>query len=104
MSAKPGLLEPITNIEVTVPEDYMGDVMGDISGKRGKIIGMDSEGHIQKIKAQVPQAELHNYATTIRSITGGRGFHSESHSHYENLPRDLEKKVIAEYNRKREEQ
>ena len=54
----------------------MGDIMGDISGKRGKIMGMDSEGGFQLINAQVPQAELHNYATTIRSLTGGRGLHS----------------------------
>ena len=65
---------------------------------------MDSDGHFQQIKAQIPQAELHNYATTLRSITGGRGFHAETHSHYANLPKDIEKKVIAEYNRQREEQ
>ena len=82
-NAKPCLLEPITNIEVKVPEEYMGDIMGDISGKRGKILGMDSDGSFQLIKAQVPQGELYNYATTIRSLTGGRGLHSEEFSHYE---------------------
>jgi elongation factor G len=81
----------------------MGDVMGDISSRRGKITGVDTDGHFQKIKAQLPQAELHNYATTIRSLTGGRGFHAESHSHYENLPKEFEKKVIADYKRQREE-
>ena len=64
------------------------------SGKRGKIMGMDSEGGFQLINAQVPQAELHNYATTIRSLTGGRGLHSESFSHYEKMPKELEQKVI----------
>ena len=103
MAAEPGLLEPITNVEVKVPEEYMGDVMGDISGRRGKIIGVDSDGHFQKVKAQLPQAELHNYATKIRSLTGGRGFHTETHSHYENLPREFEQKVIAAYKRQREE-
>ena len=83
------------NIEVKVPEEDMGDIMGDISGKRGKIIGVDSDGSFQVIKAQVPQAELYNYATTIRSLTGGRGLHSEDFSHYEKMPKDLESKVIA---------
>ncbi|HIA79291.1 MAG TPA: elongation factor G [Candidatus Marinimicrobia bacterium] len=95
MAAQPCLLEPIMNIEVKVPEEDMGDIMGDISGKRGKIIGVDSDGSFQVIKAQVPQAELYNYATTIRSLTGGRGLHSEDFSHYEKMPKDLESKVIA---------
>lgn len=102
-SAKPCLLEPITNVEVKVPEEFMGDVMGDISGRRGKIMGMDSDGGFQIIKAQLPQAELHNYATTIRSLTGGRGLHSEEFSHYEKMPGDHEKKVIAEYQKSKEE-
>jgi elongation factor G len=92
--AKPCLLEPILDIEVTVPEEYMGDIMGDISGKRGKIVGMEADGKFQVIKAQVAQAELYHYATTVRSLTGGRGIHSESFSHYEKMPKDQEKKVI----------
>ena len=103
MAAHPCLLEPIMNIDVKVPEDYMGDIMGDISGKRGKILGVDSEGSFQVIKAQVPQAELFNYATTIRSLTGGRGLHSEEFSHYEKMPKDLESKVIAAKTKKDEE-
>ena len=102
-SAKPSLLEPITNIEVKVPEEYMGDIMGDISGKRGKILGMDSDGSFQLIKAQVPQGELYNYATTIRSLTGGRGLHSEEFSHYEKMPKDAEQKVIASQQKQEEE-
>jgi elongation factor G len=101
--AKPCLLEPITNVEVKVPEEFMGDVMGDISGRRGKIMGMDSDGGFQIIKAQIPQGELHNYATTIRSLTGGRGLHSEEFSHYEKMPGDHEKRVIAEYQKSKEE-
>lgn len=100
--AKPCLLEPITNVEVKVPEEFMGDVMGDISGRRGKIMGMDSDGGFQIIKAQMPQGELHNYATTIRSLTGGRGLHSEEFSHYEKMPADLQKKVIADYQKSKE--
>ena len=95
ISAQPCLLEPIMDIEVKIPEEFMGDIMGDISGKRGKIMGMDSDGSFQVIRAQVPQAELYNYATTVRSLTGGRGIHSESSSHYEKMPKDFERKVIA---------
>ena len=95
LSAQPCLLEPIRDIEVKVPEEFMGDIMGDISGKRGKIMGMDSDGSFQVIKAQVPQAELYHYATTVRSLTGGRGIHMESISHYEKMPKDFEKKVIS---------
>ncbi len=94
MGAQPCLLEPIMDIEVTVPEDFMGDIMGDISGKRGKIMGMDADEKFQVIKAQVPQAELYHYATTVRSLTGGRGIHAESFSHYEKMPKDQEKRVI----------
>ena len=104
LAAQPGLLEPIMNVEVRVPEDYMGDVMGDVSSRRGKIMGMDAEGTTQVIKAQIPQAELHQYATTIRSITGGRGLHSESFSHYDPMPKDHEKKVIEEYKKEKEEE
>ena len=96
LSAKPCLLEPIMDIEVKIPEEFMGDIMGDISGKRGKIMGMESDGSFQVIKAQVPQAELYHYATTVRSLTGGRGLHSESFSHYEKMPKESEQKVIKE--------
>tara|TARA_B100000029_G_scaffold174767_1_gene171663 strand:- start:275 stop:2350 length:2076 start_codon:yes stop_codon:yes gene_type:complete len=96
LNAQPCLLEPIMDIEVKIPEEYMGDIMGDISGKRGKIMGMEADGTFQIIKAQVPQAELYHYATTVRSLTGGRGIHSESLSHYEKMPKDYEQKVIQE--------
>ena len=81
----------------------MGDIMGDISGKRGKILGVDSDGSFQLIKAQVPQAELYNYATTIRSLTGGRGIHSEEVSHYEKMPRDAQQKVIVSKQKQEDE-
>ena len=95
IGAEPCLLEPIMEIEVKVPEDQMGDVMGDISGRRGKVLGVDTEGGFQVIKAEVPQASLYRYSTTLRSLTGGRGTHREKFSHYENMPGDVEKKVIA---------
>jgi elongation factor G len=95
LEAKPILLEPISTIEVKVPEDAMGDVMGDISGRRGKILGMDTVGHYQVIRAQVPAAELHKYATVLRSRTGGRGVFSAAMSHYEEVPRDQVEKIVA---------
>ena len=93
--AQPCLLEPIMDVEVRIPEDFMGDIMGDVSSRRGKIMGIDSEGSFQVIKAQIPQSELYHYSTTIRSLTGGRGIHSESFNHYEYLPQELQKRFIA---------
>lgn len=93
--AKPVLLEPIYDVEVVVPEEYMGDVMGDISSRRGKIAGMDSEGPFQIVKAKVPLAELYKYSTSLRSITHGRGLHRRKFSHYETVPGDITQKLIA---------
>jgi elongation factor G len=98
--ASPCLLEPIMNVEIKVPEEFMGDVMGDISSRRGRIQGMDTDGKFQVINASVPMMELYRYSTSLRSLTGGRGFHSESFSHYEEMPRDLEKKTIERLNEK----
>ena len=100
--ADPVLLEPIYNVEIRVPEEYMGDVMGDISSRRGKIAGMDSEGKFQVIKAQVPLAELYKYSTTLRSITQGRGIHSREFSHYEETPRDVQKKIMEAFEAEKE--
>jgi len=97
LNARPMLLEPIYDIEVKVPEDNMGDVMGDLSGKRGKIMGMEAAGHFQIIKAKVPLAELDQYATTLRSITSGRGLFSRAFSHYEPVPKDQEVKIIEAF-------
>jgi len=103
LGSKPCLLEPIYEIEIKVPEEYMGDVMGDISSKRGKIQGMDSDGHFQIIKALVPLAELYKYSSHLRSITQGRGVHQRTFHHYEETPKEVEEKVIDEYNKSREE-
>lgn len=103
LECKPCLLEPIYEVEVIVPDEYMGDVMGDISSKRGKILGMDSDGHFQIIKAQVPLSELYKYSSQLRSLTQGRGVHKRKFSHYEEVPKDVEQKVIDEYNKSREE-
>ena len=103
LEAKPCLLEPIYEIEVTVPEEFMGDVMGDISSKRGKILGMDSDGHFQIIRAHMPLAELYKYSSTLRSLTSGRGVHSRKFSHYEEVPKEVEQKIIDEHNKSKEE-
>ncbi|MCE1190266.1 MAG: elongation factor G [Ignavibacteria bacterium] len=103
MEAKPCLLEPIYEVEVTMPEECMGDVMGDISSRRGKILGMESDGHFQKIKALVPLAELYKYSSTLRSLTGGRGAHTRKFSHYEDVPKEVENKIVEEYKKLKEE-
>ncbi|MEX0756138.1 MAG: elongation factor G [Actinomycetota bacterium] len=96
-AAGASLLEPIVDLEVVVPEDFTGDVMGDLNGKRAKIQGMEqaSVGK-QRVRAQVPQAEVARYAIDLRSITGGRGMFSMAFSHYEPVPPQLAEKVIAE--------
>jgi elongation factor G len=106
LEAKPILLEPIQILEVKVPEDAMGDVMGDISGRRGKIMGIESSGHYQIVRAQVPAAELHKYATILRSRTGGRGIFKATMSHYEEVPQEQVQKIVAssEKNRKKEQE
>jgi elongation factor G len=103
-AARPGLLEPINMVEIRIPEDCMGKVMGDLSSRRGKIQGMDMEGGIQVIKALVPAKELYRYSSTLRSLTGGRGLHSETFSHYEEMPREAEQKVIEESKRAKQAQ
>lgn len=104
LEAKPVLLEPIYDVSVKVPETYMGDVMGDISSRRGKISGMEAEGPFQVIKAKVPLSELYKYSTHLRSITSGRGVHTRGFSHYEEMPRDAQEKVIAEFKKAKEEE
>ncbi len=101
--AKPVLLEPIMNVEVTVPEKYTGDVMGDLSMRRGKIMGTEQVGRFQKIKVQVPLAELHRYSTSLRSMTQGRASHRREFSHYDIVPHEVAQKVIAESSRDDEE-
>ena len=95
-AARPCLLEPIETVEIHIPEDCMGKVMGDLSSRRGKILGMDTDGAFQVIKASVPTAELYHYSSTLRSLTGGRGVHNEEFSHYEEMPREATEKVVEE--------
>jgi elongation factor G len=94
--ANPVLLEPIETVEIRVPESFMGKVMGDLSSRRGKILGIETEGAFQVIKASVPTKELYHYSCTLRSLTGGSGVHTEEFSHYEEMPREAAEMVIAE--------
>jgi elongation factor G len=102
--ARPCLLEPIHMVEIRIPDDCMGKVMGDLSSRRGKIQGMDMDGGFQLIKALVPAKELYRYSSTLRSLTGGRGLHAESFDHYEEMPREAEQKVIEESKRAKQAQ
>lgn len=101
--SKPTILEPIYDVEVKVPKEYMGDIMGDLSSRRGKIQGMDTEGRSQIIRAKVPLAEIHKYANDLRSMTQGRGMHRRKFSHYEEVPHEIQAKLTAKYDAKREE-
>ncbi len=102
MAARPCLLEPIHTIQIRIPEDCMGKVMGDLSSRRGKIQGMDMDGTFQLIKAHVPAKELYRYSSTLRSLTGGRGVHLEDFSHYEEMPREQEQRVVEESKKARQ--
>ena len=94
LKARPCLLEPIHSLEIRVPEDCVGKVLGDLSSRRGKVVGMDASGNLQIIHALAPAKELYRYASQLRSLTGGRGLHTEDFSHYEELPSELEQQVI----------
>jgi elongation factor G len=94
--ANPTLLEPIMKLEIFVPEDSMGDVMGDLNSRRGRVLGMDTQGRIQVIKAQAPMAEVLKYAIDLNAQTAGRGTFKAEFSHYEEVPAQMAEKVIAE--------
>lgn len=96
MDAKPTLLEPIMYMEIIVPDDCMGDVIGDLNGRRGKVLGMESKGKKQIIKALVPLAEVLRYAPELRSMTAGRGMFTMHFDHYEEIPSHLQEKIIEQ--------
>jgi len=97
--ARATILEPIMHVDITAPAEYIGDIMGDLNSRRGRVEGVDADGDAQTVKARVPLAEMLTYGSTLRSITQGRGsFHMES-SHYEEVPRSLQEKVISEAKR-----
>jgi len=95
-TAKVVLLEPIMNMKITVPEECMGDVIGDLNARRGKVVGVEPKANSQAIKAVVPMAEVLTYANDLKSMTSDRGMFSMEFSHYEEVPSHLAQKVIAE--------
>lgn len=96
LNAAPQLLEPIYDVEVLVPAEFMGDVMGDLSTRRGQIQGMDSEGSLQTIKARVPLAEMNRYYTQLKSITQGRATYRMKFADYGAVPRDTQERIMKE--------
>jgi elongation factor G len=103
VKAKPVLLEPIVNLEITVPSQYMGDITGDLNSRRGRIVGMDSEGDLQIVRASAPMSEVMNYATELRSMTGGTGSFAMEFSHYDVVPARAAEQVIALAKKTKEE-
>jgi elongation factor G len=93
--ADPAILEPIMRVEVTMPEEFMGDVIGDLNSKRGQIEGMDSRGSTQVVRAFVPLAEMFGYATDLRSMTQGRASYSMELSHYAEVPATIAAELVA---------
>ncbi len=98
------LLEPIQEVEVYVPEEFMGDTIGDLNSRRGKIMGMESSGKFQVVKALVPEAEMYKYSTSLRSLTQGRGYFNIKFHHYEEVPKEITQKIVAETKREKESQ
>lgn len=102
--AGPKILEPVYDVEVLVPADYMGDVMSDLQGRRGMIMGMESEGNYQVLRAKVPLKEMSTYSTSLSSITGGSGSFVMSFSSYELVPTDVQDKLIKEFEAKQKDE
>lgn len=96
LKAKPILLEPIYSLTITIPEEFMGDVMGDLSSRRGRISGIDTDGHFQIIHAEAPLAEIDRYATNLRSMTQGKGMHTQKLERYEEVPREIMERIVQE--------
>ncbi|CCU78803.1 Translation elongation factor G [Halanaerobium saccharolyticum subsp. saccharolyticum DSM 6643] len=94
--AKPAILEPVMSVEVVTPEEYMGDVMGDLNGRRGKVEGMEPRGNAQVVNANVPLSEMFGYSTDLRSKTQGRATYTMQFSHYEQAPKSITEEIIGE--------
>ncbi len=102
LQAKPVLLEPVAKVEISVPSQFLGDITGDLNGRRGRILGMETSGNYQTIKALIPEAEIANYATELRSITGGQGFYTMEFSHYDVVPQRTAEMIIAKVKAEKE--
>jgi len=104
LGAGPVLLEPIMDVDVVVPDEFMGDITGNLSSRRGKIAGMDVQGKNQVVKAKVPLSEMFKYASELRSMTGGRGSYAMRFSHYDEVPHKIAQGIIAKYQEQRQAQ
>jgi elongation factor G len=102
--ANPVLLEPIMKVEVTVPEDNIGDVIGDLNSRRGRVLGVESRGNYQVIQANVPLSEMLKFTPDLNSKTGGRGIFSMEFSHYEEVPAQMTEKIIAQVKKEKAEE
>jgi elongation factor G len=102
--ARPSLLEPIMAVEITAPEEFMGDIMGDLSSRRGRPQGMETQGRHQMIKALVPMAEMLTYASTLKSITSDRGSYHMEFDHYEEVPSQVQEQIIAQANKAKQQE
>ena len=103
-NAGPKILEPIYEVEVFLPEDKMGDVMTDLQNRRGMILGMESEGAYQKIRARVPLAELNKYSTTLSSLTSGRATYTMKYVEYVQVPADVQTQLLKTYEEQEKEE
>ena len=101
-NAQPTLMEPIMTVTVVVPEEYVGDVIGDLNSRRGRPLGMEPKGHVTEIKAEVPMAEMLDYAPDMRAITGGQGEYSMDLARYEEVPGHVAQQVVQEAQREKE--
>jgi elongation factor G len=104
MGAGPVMLEPIYEVAVTVPADYMGDIMGDMNSRRGRVLGMDQEGTKTIVRAEVPLAEMQTYAADLRSMTQGRGVFSMKFLQYGRLPSHIQEQIMEQARKEREEE
>ncbi|MFQ5956517.1 MAG: elongation factor G [Candidatus Brocadiales bacterium] len=102
--ARPVLLEPVVNIEVTIPSEFMGEISGNLTSRRGRIIGMDTLGQMQVIKASIPMAEVARYETELKSMTGGQGSYTMEFSHYDAVPTHIAQPIIAQTKKEEEEE
>ena len=102
--AKPVLLEPIADVEITAPQDFMGAIMGDLNSRRGRISSTDTAGSYVVVKAKVPFSEMLTYSSELRSMTGGEGSYAMTPSHYDPLPSQLAQQVIAQYKKEEKEE
>jgi elongation factor G len=102
--ANPVLLEPIMKVEVTAPDEHIGDVIGDLNSRRGRVSGVESRGNYQVVQANVPLSEMLKYAPDLNSKTGGRGSFTMEYSHYEEVPAQLTEKIVAQAKKEREKE